>query len=184
MKRVGSLVAGMVLTIAACGGQASEQTTTTTATPATSTTTSTTVAAGAEVTPITVDPCTLVTTEEVTAATGLAVTEVKNESPTTCIFDFGQEAGVAIFLSVDDGEGGFTAPSSLFENYTALVADGGAETIADLGAAAVFAQSYRGLAVDAGGGRFFALGVNGGYGQLAEPRDAFIGLAGIAAGRL
>jgi ABC-type transport system substrate-binding protein len=183
MKRVGSLVVGMVLTVAACGGQASEQTTTTTATPATSTTTSTTVA-GAQVTPITVDPCTLVTTEEVAAATSLTVTEVRTESPTTCIFDFGPEAGVAVFLSVDDGEGGFTAPSSLFENYMALVADGSAETISDLGAAAVFAQSFRGLAIDAGDGRFFALGVNGGYGQLAEPRDAFIELAGIAAGRL
>ncbi len=184
MKRVVSLVVGMVLTVGACGGQASDQATTTTETPTTSTTTSTTTAAGAQVTPITVDPCTLVTTEEVAAAAGLAVTEVGNESPTTCIFDFGEEAGVSIFLSVDDGQGGFGAPSSLFENYVALVADGSAETISDLGAAAVFAQSYRGLAVDAGDGRFFALGVNGGYGQLAEPRDAFIELAGIAAGRL
>jgi len=184
MKRVVSLLVGMVLTFGACGGQASEQTSTTAEAPTTSTTTTTAAGAGADVIPITVDPCTLLTTEEIATATGLTVTEVRNESPTTCIFDFGQEAGVAIFLSVDTGEGGFTAPSSLFENYMALVPDESAEAISDVGVAAVFAQSFRGLAVDAGGGRFFALGVNGGYGELAEPRDVFIDLAGIAAGRL
>ncbi len=66
----------------------------------------------------------------------------------------------------------------------AKVAEGSAETVPDLGVAAVYSQAFRGLAVDAGSGRFIGLGVNGGYGELAEPRDVLIELAAAALGRL
>jgi len=84
-------------------------------------------------------------------------------------------------VNVDDGEGRFGAPAALFDGY---MAEEGAEIIPDLGVAAVYVQGFRGLAVDAGGGRYIALGVNGGYGELAEPRDVLVELATAALGRL
>jgi hypothetical protein len=128
-----------------------------------------------------VPPCDLVNVDEVAAAAGLSVAESRDEPPISCVFDFGEEAGVAIFVHVDDGEGRFGAPAALFDDY---MAEGSAEIIPDLGVAAVYVEGFRGLAVDAGGGRFIALGVNGGYGELAEPRDVLIALATAALGRL
>ena len=183
MKSAVWILACLGVVAASCGGQASQETTVTTGAPA-ATTTSTTVAAEPDVVPVAVEPCDLVEIDEVTAAADLTVDEARKESPISCTYDFGEEVGVAIFLNVDDGEGRFGAPASLFENYMAMVPDGSAEVISDLGEAAVFVQSFRGLAVDAGGGRFIGLGVNGGYGELAEPRDVLIELAAIALNRM
>ena len=182
MKSAIWILAGLAVIAASCGGQASEDTTATTDAPAA--TTSTTSTTSTNVVPVTLDPCDLVEIDEVTAAAGMTVDEARNDSPISCAYDFGEEVGVAIFLNVDDGEGRFGAPASLFENYMAMVPDGSAEVIPDLGEAAVFVQSFRGLAVDAGGGRFIGLGVNGGYGELAEPRNVLIELATIALNRL
>ena len=135
-------------------------------------------------TPIAIAPCDLVTVDEVEAATSLVVESVSDESPATCEFDFGADAGVSIFVSVEDGSGSFMGPATVFAGYAEKVADGSAERIADLGADAVYASSFRGLAVDAGGGRLFAVGVNGGYGELSDPRDALEAVAAAVMGRL
>ena len=180
MRTVGVLC-GVMLLFAACGGETAPETS---AAADAAPTTSTTAAAEQETVSVAVSPCDLVTADEVTAAAGLTVAESGTESPISCVFDFGEEAAVAIFVNVDDGEGRFGAPASLFENYMAMVAEGSAELVPDLGAAAVYVQGFRGLAVDAGDGRFIAFGVNGGYGELAEPRDVLIELAVAALGRL
>ncbi|MDX2344252.1 MAG: hypothetical protein QNL12_11230 [Acidimicrobiia bacterium] len=181
MKWFAWMLAGALVT-ASCGGQTSPEAPV--ATGASTATTSTTVAAESNVVPTAVAPCDLVEIDEVSAVAELTVDEARNESPISCVFDFGEDAGVGIFLNVDDGEGRFGAPASLFENYMAMVPEGSAEVIPNLGAAAVYVQGFRGLAVDAGGGQFIGLGVNGGYGELAEPREVLIELAAIALGRL
>ena len=180
MRLVGILCSAVLL-LAACGGETASETTVGANAAATTTTGA---AAEVGVVPVEAPPCSLLTADEVAAAAGLAVIESGEESPTSCVYDFGAEAGVAIFVNVDDGGGGFIAPSTVFDNYMAMVADGSAEIIPDLGAGAVYAQGFRGLAVDAGGGRFIALGVNGGYGELTEPQDALVELANLAVGRL
>lgn len=180
MRRVGTLF-GAVLLLAACGGESVSDTSVGTDAAAVTTTSA---ATEAEVVPVEAPPCSLLTADEVAAATGLTVAETRDEPPISCVFDFGEEVGVAIFVNVEDGEGRFAAPASMFDNYMGMVADGSAEIVPDLGVAAVYAQQFRGLAVDAGGGRFIALGVNGGYGELAEPRDVLIELAAAALARL
>ncbi len=172
------MLCGAVLLLVACGGEAAPDATVGTVAP---TTTSTTTTADPGIVPVEVSPCDLVNVDEVTQAAGLEVTESRDEPPISCVFDFGAEAGVAIFVNVDDGEGRFGAPAALFDGY---MAEEGAEIIPDLGVAAVYVQGFRGLAVDAGGGRYIALGVNGGYGELAEPRDVLVELATAALGRL
>lgn len=187
MKRIAFVAAGIAVVVAACGGQASDQESVTTNAPATTapaTTAPAPATAEGEVVPVDADPCDLMEIEEVATAAGLSVDEARNESSISCVFDFGEEAGVAIFVNVEDGAGRLSGPASLFDNYMATVADGSAEVIPDLGAAAVYSQDFRGLAIDAGGGRFIALGVSGGYGELAEPRDVLIELAAIALDRL
>lgn len=129
-------------------------------------------------------PCDLLTTAEVEEATGLAVLEVREEPPISCVYDMGPDAGVAIFVSIDDGQGRATAPASVLESYTALIETGEAEAVTDLGTEAVYAPSYRGMAIDVGEGVFIAVGVNGGYTELAEPRDALIDLARAAVDQL
>lgn len=180
MRTVGVLC-GAILLLAACGGEDSQETS---AVADAAPTTSTTAAAEQETVLVSVSPCDLVSAEEVSAAAGLTVAESGAESPISCVFDFGEEAAVAIFVNVDGGEGRFGAPASLFEEYMAMVPEGSAELVPDLGVAAVYAQGFRGLAVDAGDGRFIGFGVNGGYGELAEPRDVLIELAVAALGRL
>ena len=184
MKRAFWMLAVLGLIAASCGGQTSEESSDTTTVAAAPTPTTTTVAAESNIVPIVVNPCNLVEMDEVAVSAGLAVAETSNDSPITCVYNFGEDAGVSIFLNIEDGEGRFGAPASLFENYMDLVPDGSAEVISDLGEAAVYAQGFRGLAVDAGGGQFIGLGVNGGYGNLAEPRDVLIELAAIALERL
>ena len=178
MRRMVWVLSGAGLLLAACGGDAAPDTTAATEAPAATTTTA---AADVGVVPMDVSPCALVTVEEVAAAAGLQVVESGADGPISCVFDFGEQTGVAIFLNIDDGEGRFGAPASVFESYMATE---GAESIPGLGEAAVYVQGFRGLAVDAGDGRYIGLGVNGGYGELAEPRDVLVELAAAALGRL
>jgi hypothetical protein len=64
-----------------------------------------------------------------------------------------------------------------------MVADGEAEFIDEVGEQALCCP-FRAIAVDAGGGRFIAVSVGGGYTELAEPRDVLVSLARAALGRL
>ncbi|MGB9357678.1 MAG: DUF3558 family protein [Acidimicrobiia bacterium] len=178
------ILCAAVLLFAACSSEDVADTTVEADAAMTTTTATTSPAESAGAVAVDAAPCSLVTADEVSAAAGLTVVESGEESPTSCVYDFGADTGVAIFVNVDDGEGGFFAPSTVFDNYMEIVAEGSAETVPNLGAAAVYSQQYRGLAVDAGGGRFIALGVNGGYAELAEPRDALVELATLAMSRL
>ena len=130
------------------------------------------------------EPCDLLTATEVEAATGLTVLEVREEPPIYCVFDFDADPGVAVFVSIDDGQARAAAPANVFESYAEMMDNGEAEAITGLGAGAVYAPSYRALAVDVGDGVFIAVGINGGYTELAEPRDALIVLAQAAVDRL
>ncbi len=128
--------------------------------------------------------CGLLTPEEVEEATGLAVAEVREEPPIACVFDLGEDAGVEVFTSVDDGAGRIAGPENLYREYLLLEADGEAELVAGRGDGAVYSPQFRALAVDAGEQRFFAVGVSGGFQVLAEPRDAMVDLAATAIDRL
>ena len=204
MYRFVAALCGVVL-LAACGGDgatagdmppdstpaadATASTTATTAggmppdsTPAADATASTT-ATTAGVVPIEVPPCDLLTAAEVSAATGFEVEAVIEEPPITCVFDLGSAAGVDVFVSIDDGQGRLAGPAAVFEAY-ATADNAEAEVVGGLGEGAFYEPGYRGLAVDAGGGRFIGLGVNGGFQQLEDPRDALVELASLALGRL
>jgi len=153
-------------------------------TAAPSTTNPATTVPTAEVVAVEVPPCDLLTADEVASATGLEVEGVIEDGAITCVFDLGTEAGVDVFVGVDDGQGRLGGPAALFEAYTTMIVDGEAEAIAGLGERAVYTPVFRGLAIDAGGGRYISLGVNGGYQQLQEPRDVLTTPATAALARL
>lgn len=174
-----------LLLLASCGGDdADEAAPTSSAAAPDETTVTLGEAPSGEVVAITAEPCSLLTAEEVAAATGLAVTDAIPDSSTTCVFDLGAEAGVDIFITVDDGAGRMTSPSAVYADYAARVGDGSAVAIDGVGAGAFYDSGFRAIAVDAGGGRFFVVGVNGGYQALEQPRDALISLAENAVVRL
>jgi hypothetical protein len=137
----------------------------------------------AEVVAMDIAPCDLLTADEVAAATGLAVEEVRDEPPIDCVYDLGADAGVDVYVTIEDGQGRLAAPANLLEEYLLLVADGEAEVVTGVGEQAVCCP-FRAIAVDAGGGRFIAVSVGGLYTELAEPRDVLISLAETALGRL
>jgi len=167
----------VLVVLAGCGGGESAVETTTTAATTSSTVT------GDPVVPIEVSPCDLLTAEEVEAATGLAVEEVRDEPPISCAFDLGTEAGVRIEVIIEDGEGRFGGAANLLREYLLLVDAGEAQLITDVGDRAVCCP-FRAIAVDAGGGRYFAVAVGGGYGQLAEPLAVLVRLAESVLDRL
>lgn len=183
MRSVGVLACSLLM-LAACGDGAAVPTDSSVDPISTSTidvsSTPSTIAATA----LDLSPCDLLTPDEVFAATGLAVEEMREEPPIACVFDLGAEAGVDVYVTVEDGQGRLGGPAAVFEAYTALVEEGEAEAVTGLGQGAVYAPGFRGLAVDAGGGRFFGLGINGGFQQLQDPRDALISLAATALQRL
>jgi hypothetical protein len=170
----------MVL-LAACGGSGSSPTGT--ATDATITATAITAQQSGAVA-IGTPPCDLVTSGEVAAATGLAVGEARDEPPISCLFPIGDDPGIAVYLNADDGAGRAIGPAAVFAAYQEMVADGSGESVAGLGRAAFYAPGFRTLVVDGDGGRFIAVGVNGGYGELDEPREALIAIAAAAVARL
>lgn len=170
--------------LTACGDGATTSTDPSGDTVLPSTTTVPTTPATTGITAVEVPPCDLLSATEVSAATGLDVVEVIEESSSLCIFDLGIEAGVDLFLSMEGGEVSPGSPAAVFEEYTSLIDDAEAEAVTGLGEGAVYAAGFRGLAIDAGGGRFMLLGVNGGYQHLQDPRDVLISLAATALERL
>ncbi len=169
----------LVFLVASCGGSSATEVgdDVGTAAPPVPSVADTTIADQPAVVPIGIAPCDVVTTEEVEAATSLVVESVSEESSGSCLFDFGTDVGVAVFVTLDDGSGSSMGPANVFAGYAERVSEGAAERIADVGADAVYSSSFRGLAVDVGDGRFFAVGVNGGYSELSDPRDSLIAIA-------
>jgi hypothetical protein len=180
-RSVALLVLTMMM-VAACGVSTPADSSFDAVSP--STTGVSTTAAPAGVVAVEVPPCDLLTTDEVAGATGFEVEGITEDGPITCVFDLGAEVGVDLFVGADDGQGRLGGPAALFEGYTAMIADGEAEAITGLGERAVYAPVFRGLAIDAGGGRYISLGISGGYQRLQEPRDALITLATAALSRL
>lgn len=167
------------LLLAACGGDGDDGAgaSTTPPTPAASSTTS-----GAVV-PFGVEPCDLLTPGEVADATGSAVVAVAEDPPVSCVYDL-DGITADLFVAVDDAQGRMAGAAFLFAGYRDGVEAGEAEVIDGLGSAAVFSPGFRTLAVDAGGGRFFAVGVSGGYDGLDDPRPVLTDLAATVLGRL
>jgi hypothetical protein len=176
MVRAILYVALVALSFSACGGDA------TTTTPApTETPTSTTAADPAgDVVPIEAEPCALLTADDVGHATGLISAEGYEDGAITCVFDVGTDSGVSVFVAVEDGQGRFSGPASLYAAYS----DEGDEVIDGVGESAIYSSALRTIAVNGGGGRFIAVGVNGGYAELDEPRDVLVELATVALGHL
>lgn len=169
----------VILLLGACGGDESSPTGAATDAP-----TTTAATAETDVVAIETSPCDLVTTDEVATATGLTVGGAMDEPPLSCIFPVGDDSGVDVYVNADDGAGRAAGPAAVFEAYEDMVTEGSGEAVAGLGEAAIYVQGFRTLAVDAGGGRFIAVGVNGGYSELDAPRDALIAIATAALGRL
>jgi hypothetical protein len=177
MARALAVLIVLLLLVAGCGdGGGTAQTTGPTDGVATTTLAATTAAAGDEVVPLDAAPCDLVTADEVAGATGLTVEEVRDEPPISCAFDLGPDAGVYVEVIVEDGQGRLGGAANLLREYLLLVEDGEAEVIADVGEQAVCCP-FRTIAVDAGGGRYFAVSVGGGYTELAEPLEVLVSLA-------
>ncbi|MCJ7725836.1 MAG: DUF3558 domain-containing protein [Acidimicrobiia bacterium] len=176
MKKIGGLAAAALL-LAACGADSGG---TTTAVPAVATTVA---IPDPGITPIEIAPCELLTAEEVADATGYPVTGVRDEPPISCVFDLDTGGNVFVFVSIEDGMGRFSGAANLFEQYTLLIGDGETEAVDDLGEGAVCCP-FRTMAVDAGGGRFVAVGVSGSFDALAEPLEALNTLAEAILARL
>lgn len=163
--------------IASCGGGGGEDSSAVTGAPATP------IGSPTSVTAIDADPCDLISADDVAAAAGHTVVDSDEQPPISCVFDLGA-AGVDIFVAIEDGNGRLSGPAALFADYSTRVGDGSVEAVPNLGQAAVFDAGFRTIVVDAGAGRFFAIGVNGGFETLQEPRDTLIELAAAALGRL
>jgi hypothetical protein len=166
----------LALSLTACAGDS----TTTTAAPTEAPTSTTAANAADVVVPIESAPCDLITADDVGTATGLTAAEGREDGPITCVYDVGTDTGVSVFVAIEDGQGRFSGPASLYAAYV----EEGEELITGLGASAAYSQALRTIAVDAGDGRFIAVGVNGGYSELAEPRDVLVDLATAALGNL
>ena len=176
MTRTLGAICCVVVLLGACGED--ESAPTSVAADASTTTAQTGVVA------IETPPCDLVSPDEVAGATGLAVGDATDQPPLSCIFPVGDKSGVDVYVNADDGEGRGIGPAAVFAAYEEMVADGSSEAVGGIGKAAFYSQGFRTLAVDAGGGRFIAVGVNGGYSELEAPRDALIAIAVAALGRL
>ncbi|MFC2177446.1 DUF3558 family protein [Actinomycetota bacterium] len=181
MPRIIVTVCCAIALLAACGGDESSPTDTPTADA-----TTTTAANGSDAGVIAIEtpPCDLVTSDDVATATGLAVGDATEQPPLSCIFPVGDDSGVDVYVNADDGAGRGSGPAAVFAAYEEMVAEGSAEAVTGLGEAAFYSQGFRTLAVNAGGGQFIAVGVNGGFSELDEPRDALIAIATAAIGRI
>lgn len=147
------------------------------------------VLAAGRVRAIDADPCELLTADEVERATGIDVVAVEPDGPISCLFDLDAESRVGILLSLDDGEGRMIAGASVFDAYLTELAGDEIEIleVTGLGQAALFSPRFRGLAVDAGDGRFIAIGVHGSSATLVDPdenHDLLVELAGLVVERL
>ena len=125
-------------------------------------------AAGAAVA-IDLSPCDLVTAEEIEAITGFAVELMSEEPPIDCRFDLVADSDLYVVTAVDDGQGRLGGPAAIFLRHQDESSESPFEPIENVGERALYAG--RGLSVDAGGGRYFFIGVGGQYLELAEPLD-------------
>jgi hypothetical protein len=182
MRKLIGLTA-LLLAMTGCGDGGAAEESSVTADTVVTTVSATTTLPESGVVPIGAAPCDLLTAQEVEAATGLSVLEVLDDPPITCLFDLGAEAGVDIAVIVEDGAGRLGGAANLFREYLLLVDEGEAEVITGVGEQAVCCP-FRTIAVDAGGGRFVAVSVWGGYNELAEPLEVLVSLAGSVLGRL
>ena len=69
-------------------------------------------------------------------------------------------------------------------DYSSRLGDEHTAAIDGLADGAVYDSGFRGLAVDAGDGRYFVVAVGGGFGALDQPRDPLVELAHAVLGRL
>ena len=123
MRRTAGILCGGVLLLAACSGESVHETGVEADAPAT---TAISPAADAEAVPVEAAPCSPMIVDEVTATAGLAVVESRDERPIACVYDFGEDVGVANLVSVENGEGRSAAPAASFADYMARVAEGSA----------------------------------------------------------
>ena len=138
-------------------------------------------AAGAAVA-IDLPPCDLVTTAEIETVTGFAVEQVTDTPPIDCRFDLVADSDLYIVTAIDDAEGRLGGPAAIFLRHEDEGSESPFEPVEQVGERALYAG--RGLAVDAGGGRYFFIGVGGQYLELADPRDQLITLAQAALARV
>jgi hypothetical protein len=169
---------------AATEAPATETSTSEMSSEASATGTTTGPTAGGTVASTGVEPCNLLTADEVADATGFEVVDVTPMPPVTCVYDLGEDVPVDIFVAVEDGAGRMAGAASIFDDYGQRARSGDTERVPGLGSIAYFDGNFRAVAVDAGDGRYFVVGVNGGFGELAEPRDTLIALADLAVDRL
>lgn len=120
LRSVGVLACSLLM-LAACGDGAPTPTDSAAGLVSTSTIDVSTTSSATVVAALEVSPCDLLTPDEVLAATGLAVEEVRDEPPITCVFDLRVDAGVDVYVTVDDGRGRLGGPAAAFEPYTALI---------------------------------------------------------------
>lgn len=183
-RAIGGFLA-VALLLAACGDDSAVPTTeavtpSSTATSAPATTAGTTATTGI---PTGVAPCALLTADEVAVATGYPVTGVRDDPPLNCIYDLDTGFNVFIFVGIEDGMGRFAGAANLYEEYTLLIGDDETEAYPDIGGGAVCCP-FRTMAIDAGDGRFVAVGVAGTYDALAEPLGVLSTLAEAILARL
>ncbi len=138
-------------------------------------------AAGAAVA-IDLSPCDLVTATEIETVTGFVVEQVSDMPPIDCRFDLEADSDLYVVTAVDDAEGRLGGPAAIFLRHEDEGSESPFEPVEDVGERALYAG--RGLSVDAGGGRYFFIGVGGQYLELAEPRDQLIALAASALTRI
>ena len=138
-------------------------------------------AAGAAVA-IDLAPCDLVTATEIETVTGFTVELVSDVPPIDCRFDLVADSDLYVLTTVDDAEGRLGGPAAVFLRHDDEGVESPFEPVENVGERALYAG--RGLSVDAGGGRYFFIGVGGQYLELAEPRDELIALAESALARI
>ncbi len=138
-------------------------------------------AAGAAVA-IDLPPCDLVTATEIETITGFAVDQVSDAPPIDCRFDLVADSDLYIVTTIDDAQGRLGGPAAVFQRHDDEGSDSPFEPVENVGERALYAG--RGLSVDAGGGRYFFIGVGGQYLELAEPRDQLTALAELALARI
>ena len=138
-------------------------------------------AAGAAVA-IDLSPCDLVTTTEIESVTGFVVELVSDVPPIDCRFDLSTDSDLYVVTAIDDAEGRLGGPAAIFLRHEDEGSESPFEPVENVGERALYAG--RGLSVDAGGGRYFFIGIGGQYLELAEPRDQLIALAESALARI
>lgn len=138
-------------------------------------------AAGAAVA-IDLSPCDLVTTAEIESVTGFVVELVSDVPPIDCRFDLATDSDLYVVTAIDDAEGRLGGPAAIFVRHEDEGSESPFEPVENVGERALYAG--RGLSVDAGGGRYFFIGIGGQYLELAEPRDQLIALAESALARV